>query len=138
MMNQDQILGIWKEFKSGVRNLWGQITDDELESTRGNISQISGIIQQKYGETKATVQDKMDRLMTSFENDTDLGGVKDRASFERNPVQPRTSEKSQTQDSIQGLKSGSKERRTFDNEAYEASQESLRNPSGSSSHSEMN
>jgi uncharacterized protein YjbJ (UPF0337 family) len=99
-MNQNQIMGKWKEFKGGIRNLWGEITDDELEMTKGNVTQISGIVQQKYGETKETVRVKMDKLMDSFDNESDLTGKGAKASLERNPVKPRTLEKSQVQDGI--------------------------------------
>lgn len=92
MLNQEQIKGKWTEIKGGVRNLWGQITDDELEQTKGNLSAIAGIIEQRYGETKEVVKEKLDTLMDSFDNETDkhpddIGA----SSYQRNPTGVRTS-----------------------------------------------
>lgn len=84
-MNEDQIKGKWKEIKGGVRNLWGNITEDELEQTKGNMTSISGIIQKKYGETKEAVKEKLDDLMASFDNDTDKTNFST-DSYQRRPV----------------------------------------------------
>lgn len=87
MLNQHQIEGKWTEIKSGVRNLWGEITDDDLEKAKGNIQSIAGIVEEKYAETKEDIKKKLDKLMDSFDNDTDKSlklndGI---SSFERRP-----------------------------------------------------
>ena len=87
MFNEDQIKGKWTEFKGGIRNLWGRITDDDLEMTKGNSMKISGLIQNKYGETKEVVKEKLDKLLDSFDNETDkhpkdIGS----SSYKRNPT----------------------------------------------------
>jgi uncharacterized protein YjbJ (UPF0337 family) len=86
MMSNQQIKMKWKEVKSGVRTLWGNITDEELEATKGNLAQISGIVQQKYGETKEMIQEKMDSLMASFDNETDKENFST-TSFDRKPIE---------------------------------------------------
>ncbi len=65
-MNQDQLSGKWKELKGEIRNQWGKLTDDELESTKGNIGAISGLIQQRYGDAKESASDKLQSLFTRF------------------------------------------------------------------------
>lgn len=92
MLSEEQIRGKWNEIKGGVRNLWGEITDDELEQTKGNIQAVSGIVEQKYGETKESIKHKMDRLMDSFDNDTDksLKLNDGEASYQRDPTAVRT------------------------------------------------
>lgn len=92
MLNQDQIKGKWIEIKGGVRNLWGDITDDDLEKTKGNIQSVAGIVQKKYGETKEEIKNKLDKLMSSFDNETDKSlklndGI---SSFERRPEDQTT------------------------------------------------
>jgi uncharacterized protein YjbJ (UPF0337 family) len=89
MLNEDQIKGKWKEFKGGVRNLWGEITDDELESSKGNVQSILGLIHQKYGETKEGVKEKMDSLLASFDNDTDKTNFST-DSYDRKPFHDRS------------------------------------------------
>ncbi len=88
MLNEEQIKGKWSEIKGGVRNLWGTITDDELESTKGNFIQILSLIQTKYGESKETVKTKLTQLMDSFENTTDKSlEKKSQSSYERSPLE---------------------------------------------------
>jgi uncharacterized protein YjbJ (UPF0337 family) len=43
--------------------MWGKLSHDELERTKGNLSAIAGLIQQKYGETKEAVTEKLGRIM---------------------------------------------------------------------------
>lgn len=66
-INEDIIKGKWKDVKGEVRKLWGKITDDELEQAKGDLTSISGIIQQRYGETKESIHDKMNKLFANFE-----------------------------------------------------------------------
>ena len=116
MLNQDQINGKWTEIKGGVRNLWGKITDDELERVKGNLQSVSGIVQEKYGETKESISRKLDTLMDSFDNETDKSlKINDgESSFERNPTKVRTAQTSQMQD-MQDMQTRSPERTAFDN-----------------------
>jgi uncharacterized protein YjbJ (UPF0337 family) len=51
-MNQDISAGKWKEMRGQVKEWWGKLTDDELEQTAGNVEQIIGLLQQKYGYSK--------------------------------------------------------------------------------------
>lgn len=67
-MNQDIIQGKWKEIKGEIRKVWGNITGDELEQTKGDLTSISGIIQQKYGQRKEDVSDKLSSIVSNFEN----------------------------------------------------------------------
>lgn len=128
MLNQEQFNGKWKEIKGGIRNLWGRITDDELESLKGNITEVTGLVESKYGETKEEIKAKFDQLMDSFDNDTDKNLSPDVDSYQRSPLGPRTSQTSQLQDS--DIKTRSPERETFDRRTYQASQEGDSNYSG--------
>ena len=65
-MNQDTISGKWKEIKGEIRNQWGKLTDDELESTKGNMGAIHGLIQQRYGDAKESSSDKLSNIFTRF------------------------------------------------------------------------
>ena len=64
--SDDIIKGRWKEVKGGVRKLWGELTDDELEETKGKMTSIAGLIQRKYGETKESVDQKLDGVFREF------------------------------------------------------------------------
>ena len=66
--NEDKVKGQWSEVKGGVRKLWGQLTDDELEETKGDMTSITGLIQRKFGESKASIQEKLDGIFQEFQN----------------------------------------------------------------------
>lgn len=136
MLNEEQFHGKWNEIKGGIKNLWGRLTDDELEQVKGNITEVSGIVEEKYGETKEEIKMKLDRLMDSFDNETDKDISPDVASYQRSPLETRTSEVSQKQDS--DIKTRSPERAAFDKKTSDASLNSLKNPNGTSSHSGAN
>lgn len=128
MLNQDQFEGKWNEIKGGIRNLWGKLTDDELEGVKGNITEVSGLVQRKYGDTKEEIKEKLKQLMDSFDNDTDKNISPDVSSYERSPLETRTSQTSQLQDS--DVKTRSPERSEFDKRTYEATKEGDSNYSG--------
>jgi uncharacterized protein YjbJ (UPF0337 family) len=55
IVNEDTLKGKWKEMKGGVQKMWGKLTDDDLEKAKGDLTSLSGIIQQRYGRTKEEV-----------------------------------------------------------------------------------
>ncbi len=74
MANQNTINGKWNEIKGEIRTFWGNLTDDELEKTKGNSTSIIGLLEQKYGEKKEVLQEKLDRIVEKFEsNANDVG-----------------------------------------------------------------
>ena len=54
------------EFKGEARKLWGDITDSDLEHTKGNIQAIGGLLRQKYGHAKDDFEGKFDGLVKRF------------------------------------------------------------------------
>jgi uncharacterized protein YjbJ (UPF0337 family) len=91
MLNQNQIKGNWKQIKGGIRNLWGKISDEELDQLSENISAVAGLVQEKYGETTESINSKIDRLMESFDNDQDKRMILNdhETSYLRNPTSSR-------------------------------------------------
>lgn len=75
----------WVEFKKGVRSLWEEISMEEIEQTEGNIGAVAEIIHSRTGETKESIEQKMEALVKSFLNETDARGTM-KSSFERNPI----------------------------------------------------
>ena len=88
MLTHEQIEGKWTEIKAGVRNLWGRISESELDQYKENLHSIADIIQDRYGETNESIHAKIDKLMDSFDNETDKSlKVNDgESSYERNPT----------------------------------------------------
>lgn len=74
-MNQSQMAGKWKEIKGEIRKAWGELTDDEVEQTKGNMESISGLIQQKFGLSKEQAAEKLNSVYSKF--DAKAENVKD-------------------------------------------------------------
>ena len=136
MLNREQIHIKWNEIKVGIKTLWGRLTDDELEQVKGNVFEVSEIVEEKYGETKEEIKMKLDRLLDSFDNETDKDISPDVASYQRSPLETRTSEISQNQDS--DINTRSPERAAFDKKTLDASLNALKDPNGKSSNSGAN
>jgi uncharacterized protein YjbJ (UPF0337 family) len=69
--NETTMKGKWLEIKGDIQNLWGKITDDELEKTKGDIKSIAGLIQQRYGFAKETFSAKLNEIFKDFMHQTD-------------------------------------------------------------------
>lgn len=70
-MNQSQIAGKWKEIKGEIRKAWGELTDDEVERTKGNMESISGLIQQRFGLSKEQAKEKLAGVYNKFDEKTE-------------------------------------------------------------------
>jgi len=51
-MDWNIIEGNWKQFKGRVREKWGKLTDDHLDTIAGKRDQLMGKLQETYGITK--------------------------------------------------------------------------------------
>ena len=71
MMNDDILKGKWTELKGEIMTQWGNMTDDELDKSNGNVVSIIGLIQQKYGAKKEEVQERMNGIMAKFTQKTE-------------------------------------------------------------------
>ncbi len=48
-MNEDVFGGLWKQLKGQVRQQWGKLTDDDMETMGGSKDEVIGRIQERYG-----------------------------------------------------------------------------------------
>ncbi len=65
-MNENQIKGKWNEIKGEIISQWGKLTEDEVIKTKGNITSVIGLIEQKYGSKKEEIQGKMNQIVAKF------------------------------------------------------------------------
>lgn len=86
MLTHQQYESNWKEIKGGIRNLWGHLSDQEIESAKGNLTELTGVIEERYHESKDEIKNKLDKLMDSFDNDTDKNLDPDVSSYQRSPI----------------------------------------------------
>ena len=61
-MNNDQIAGKWEQFKGRAKKAWGELTDDDFKKADGSADKLYGIIQERFGDTKEKIKDKLDKL----------------------------------------------------------------------------
>ncbi len=55
-VSTEELNGKWTEIKGRLRERWGKLSGDELDTARGNVEQLIGTIQQKTGETREAVE----------------------------------------------------------------------------------
>lgn len=67
-MTGTEVKGKWKEIKGEIRKAWGNLTDDDLERTKGDATAIEGLIQQKYGKMKEDYSKKVTDIFEKFGN----------------------------------------------------------------------
>ena len=52
-MNKDTLEGKWKQVKGEAQKKWGKLTNDDLDVIDGQREKFSGMIQERYGKSKA-------------------------------------------------------------------------------------
>jgi uncharacterized protein YjbJ (UPF0337 family) len=62
-MNRDVFEGKWKQFRGRVKEWWGDITDDELDRVEGRSDRMVGLLQEKYGYTRAEAEREIDQRL---------------------------------------------------------------------------
>ncbi len=59
--NKDVLMGKWHELKGKVRQQWGKLTDDDVEKLSGKTEELAGVLQQRYGYTKAQAETEINK-----------------------------------------------------------------------------
>lgn len=59
-MNSDILKGKWSQFKGGVKEKWGDLTDDDLTQIDGRREQLAGKLQERYGWAKDEAEKQID------------------------------------------------------------------------------
>ena len=65
-MDWDRIEGSWKELSGKVRKQWGDLTDSEIERSKGKRDELIGIVQQRYGYAKDKARIEVDKWAESL------------------------------------------------------------------------
>jgi uncharacterized protein YjbJ (UPF0337 family) len=77
-MNRDVLEGKWKEMRGRVKEMWGKLTDDDLDRINGKTEQLLGVLQEKYGYAREKAEEEIKRL-TKSEDDMSFGAMKHKA-----------------------------------------------------------
>jgi uncharacterized protein YjbJ (UPF0337 family) len=62
MVNTQVLQGQWNSLRGQLKKKWGQLTDDDLRFSNGNVDQLVGRIQQKTGEAREAIETFLDEL----------------------------------------------------------------------------
>ena len=60
-MNRDQTMGAFEQLKGKAKRMWAELTDDDFKRAEGSTDKLYGIIQQRFGDTKEAIKQKLDR-----------------------------------------------------------------------------
>ena len=52
--------GRWDQLRGKARQLWGDLTDDDLDVAEGNYEEMIGRIKERTGETAAQIRQRLD------------------------------------------------------------------------------
>lgn len=69
MFNENILKGKWDELKGSIQKAWGKLTDDDVESARGDFNKLSGIVQSKYGETQESIKEKFSSFHSELKSE---------------------------------------------------------------------
>jgi uncharacterized protein YjbJ (UPF0337 family) len=61
-INVQGLQGHWNQLKGDVKKKWGQLTEDDLKWSGGNIDQLVGRIQERTGDTREAIEKYLDQL----------------------------------------------------------------------------
>lgn len=61
-MNWDTIKGQWMQLKGKVKEKWGDLTDDDLDSISGKKDQLVGKLQERYGYARDKAEKEADEF----------------------------------------------------------------------------
>jgi uncharacterized protein YjbJ (UPF0337 family) len=62
-MNWDQVEGKWDKVKAEVKLNWGKLTDDDMQQLGARRDKIVARLQERYGEKKEAIEQKLDDLI---------------------------------------------------------------------------
>jgi len=65
-MNQDTLEGKWHRLKGDIRAKWGKLSDDDIESAKGNTEKLMGLLQEKYGLAREKAAEELEKLEKSL------------------------------------------------------------------------
>jgi len=66
-MNSDIFEGQWKQMRGELKSWWGKLTDDDFEKIGGKKDKLVGVLQEKYGYTRAAAQQEVDRHFREYD-----------------------------------------------------------------------
>lgn len=70
MINENVIKGQWKQIKGEIQKKWGELTDDDLDRTQGEMKSLEGLLQKKLGYTQENARTELNDFLQRWDPDT--------------------------------------------------------------------
>jgi uncharacterized protein YjbJ (UPF0337 family) len=64
-MDWNRVEGNWKQALGRVKEQWGKLTDDDLDTINGQRDQLEGKLQERYGYAKDQARKEIDDWMSA-------------------------------------------------------------------------
>jgi len=64
-MDRNRVEGNWKQAKGRVKEQWGKLTEDDLDTINGQRDQLEGKLQEGYGFAKDQARKEIDDWMNA-------------------------------------------------------------------------
>ena len=68
-MDKDMFKGKYKEISGEIKKKWGELTEDELQRTKGNMESLTGLLQQKFGVAKEKASQELSEIFNRHKED---------------------------------------------------------------------
>ena len=65
-MNSDIVKGKLLQLRGEMKKAWGNLTNDDLEKFTGEVDNLAGIIQERYGITREQAEKQAKEFMARF------------------------------------------------------------------------
>lgn len=62
-MNEDILRGKWLKMRGQVKEWWGLLTDDDLDRIDGNVDQLAGALQERYGYAREEAEREIEQRL---------------------------------------------------------------------------
>ncbi|WP_166819713.1 CsbD family protein [Thalassoroseus pseudoceratinae] len=65
MITSEELKGNWNQLRGKVEERWSQLSSNDLDQINGNVDQLVGVLQQKTGQAKQTIEHELNELLDS-------------------------------------------------------------------------
>ena len=66
-MKRDVFERLWRQMRGQqVRAWWGKLTEDDLDQVGGKYDRFIGLIQEKYGYSRARAENELDKRLAEY------------------------------------------------------------------------
>ena len=67
-MKHDVLRAKWKHFRSEIKNLWTEISSDDLDRVDGTRADLVVLLESRYGYARRRAEREVERVVTEFED----------------------------------------------------------------------